>query len=629
MGKRTFGRRFGLEYYGGSGIGSLEISAFPVFFGQFPYNIDYTQPFSLETVPYMRDQSDESSSPGEQSMNPLGLWRRSATSWHLGAGQTHYDRPNSSEYRFDESTGMDIWNKWQLGLLHDTDLKTVSIATNQRLAVAGSHLYHTVGANLVFTTNIDTDTPSFTTLSGSPPATDATAIISDGFNVFTAHGTAGIWKTTRGTAAWAGAAHITGTVTKLGMARGRILAANTNAVYDVTALAQGGGGALPTALFTHPNTDFVWTSFAEGRNAVYMAGYSGDKSLIYKATIKSDGTGLDVPTVAGELPDGELIESLYGYLGPFFTIGLSGIPGWRFALVNQNGDLRIGARVDTPAPVLCFEGQENFIYFGYGSYDATNLKTGIGRMNIAEFGDPDGLVPAYASDLMVDGFTANINSIVTFQGIQVFNMHAIGIAATHHSRNLVPEGTLDSGLILFGLNEEKIGFYVDFTHEESDGGSHSLAISLDNGAFVDLGTHEEHTMPFLLGEARARAFELRVGLQRDGSVATVGQIITSWLLRVQTVPGISEIWTLPLLISDYVHDLDGNPHPADPNERLADIRSLTKTKSVVQLIVNGVGYPVIPEEYKLLVSRLVDDKQAKRAFNGTCNVQVKVLTEGV
>jgi hypothetical protein len=523
---------------------------------------------------------------------------------------------------------MDIWTKWELSLLEDTDAKAIG-SGNNKMAVAGTHVYWMDGTALKYSTDIDTDTPTFTALTGSPPANAPTSIVSDGFNVWTAHGTNGIWKTTRGAAAWAGAAHITGTVSVLGYVRGRVLAAHNNSVYDVTTLAQGGGGALPTALFTHPNTDFVWKSFAEGRNAVYMGGYSGDKSLIYKSTIKSDGTGLDAPTVAGELPDGELVEALYGYLGPFFFIGLSGLPGWRFALVNQNGDLRIGSRVETNAPVLCFEGQENFVYFGYGDYSIVPQFTGIGRINISEFGDPDGLVPAYASDLMVPGTSVNITSIISFQGITAFSLQSTGIWATHHLRNKVSEGHLDTGRILFNMNEEKVGLFVDYTHEIHVGGSHSLAVSLDNGDFVDLGTHDEHTTSFILGEARARAFELRIGLQRDGTDATVSQILTSWLLRVQTVPSISEMWTIPLLISDTVKDLDGNPHPVDPWAQMADIHNLTHNKTVVQLTVNGRGFPVVSEEYNLVFNKLTDDKQGLRGFNATCNIQLKNLSESL
>jgi hypothetical protein len=267
------------------------------------------------------------------------------------------------------------------------------------------------------------------------------------------------------------------------------------------------------------------------------------------------------------------------------------------------------------------------VFFGWGGYDATH--TGIGKINISEFGDPDGLVPAYASDLMSVNNTQQINSIVTFQGIQVFALHTVGVHATHHLRNKVSSGTLDTGKITYNLNGDKIGLYVDFTHEEHEGGTHSLAVSLDGGSFVDLGTHEEHHMPFVLGEARARSFELRIGLQRDAVDLTVAQILTSWLLRAQVVPSVTEMWTLPLLISDTVKDFDGNPHPMDPWAALNDIHVLTSTKTVVQLVVNGQGFPVIPEEYNLMINKLTDDKQGLQGFNGTCVVRARNLAENV
>jgi len=224
----------------------------------------------------------------------------------------------------------------------------------------------------------------------------------------------------------------------------------------------------------------------------------------------------------------------------------------------------------------------------------------------------------------------NILSIVTFQGIQVFTVSGDGVFAVHHLRNLVPEGTLDTGEIIYGLNEDKIGLYGDVTHMEAHtGGTHFMEVSVEGGDFVSLGEHEEHTQPFVLGEARARIFELRLGLTRDTVDPTMAQILTSWLLRVQVVPSISEVWTVPLLISDSVHDLDGNPHPMDPFIVLSYIRNLTKQKEIVQFIVNGVGFPVVVEDYDLPISSLINDKQAVRGFNGTCNVLLKDISEAV
>ena len=47
--------------------------------------------YRRETVQVLRQQADQSSEPGEQSLNPQGLWRRSQESWHHGAGQEFLD----------------------------------------------------------------------------------------------------------------------------------------------------------------------------------------------------------------------------------------------------------------------------------------------------------------------------------------------------------------------------------------------------------------------------------------------------------------------------------------------------------------------------------------------------------
>lgn len=623
---KGFGEGFGFPFFEGAGAATLAPYTFPLALGDFPYMPDYklaeAGAFTFGSVPVLRQQTDQSDSPGEQSLNPAALWRRSGESWHLGAGQDDYDRKGlSSPYQFRRSTGMDTWTRWQLGLLKDTDLKLASSATNLRFAVAGSYLYVTDAGTIKYTQNILVDTPSFTDVTDTF-TNNPTSIASDGFNIWTAHGTEGIWKTTRGAAATA--SHITGTVSLLGFARGRVLAANNNSVYDVTSLAQGGGGALPTALFSQPNTDFKWTCFAEGRNAVYMAGYSGDKSLIYRSTIKSDGSGLDVPVVAGELPDGEQIESIYGYLGPFLVIGVGGLPGWRFALINQNGDLQIGSRVKTPVAVKCFEGQENFIWFGYSNYSSS--QTGLGRMSISEFGDAEGLVPAYASDIMVNGQTADVVSVVTFQGIRIFAIHAIGLYAEHHAGNLVASGTLDTGNIMFNLNEPKIGLFIDDTQIGTEG-AHGFSVAADSAAFVDLGTHPAHDNPFVVGELKARLFELQIKLVRDGVDPTKVQKLTSWVFRAQPIPAVSNLWVIPVMITDSVEDLDGNPHPVDTFAQVDNLVKLNRNKTITTLRIGPRGYPVTVEDYQLRVKKLIDDRQGFMGFNGSCVITVKVVSE--
>ena len=98
----------------------------------------------------------------------------------------------------------------------------------------------------------------------------------------------------------------------------RIVACINNGVYEISPSAS----ALPTAVYTHPVNDFVYTSITSSGAAIYVTGYSGSQSNIQKFTLTTAGA---MPTLtsaitAAEMPVGELIFKIYYYLG-FMAIG--------------------------------------------------------------------------------------------------------------------------------------------------------------------------------------------------------------------------------------------------------------------------------------------------------------------
>lgn len=108
-----------------------------------PYQIDAAN-FRRATVPVLRQQADQSSEPGEASLNPAGLWRRSQESWHHGAGQDFLDGKSeeaADPHRFRSSKGIDPWTRGQISLLHPT-LKAWSSA-NSNLFLTVSHITDT------------------------------------------------------------------------------------------------------------------------------------------------------------------------------------------------------------------------------------------------------------------------------------------------------------------------------------------------------------------------------------------------------------------------------------------------------------------------------------------------------
>jgi hypothetical protein len=101
--------------------------------------------YKRETVQVLRQQADASTEPGEASLNPQGLWRRSQETWHHGAGQAFldgkeglsaYSAISADPHRFRSSKGIDPWTRGQLSLLHPTLKVWSTTSTNLYLAVA-------------------------------------------------------------------------------------------------------------------------------------------------------------------------------------------------------------------------------------------------------------------------------------------------------------------------------------------------------------------------------------------------------------------------------------------------------------------------------------------------------------
>lgn len=359
-----------------------------------PYMPDFGQhggPIQFFTIPNQRDQFDQSDAPGENTLTAKGLWRRAIESWHFGAGQEQFDRKESNQFRFDESFGIDVSDKWVFSLLPLTRRQTYVTNSNVFTQVAGTFLYYTAGQTLRHTQDISTYPFTSTNVTGLP-AVDISAITSDGFNVWVTVGASGIYRTTRG--GGSAASNITGNVGAnpcIGFARGRLVLGVDNVLYDVTALGQGAGGALPSPLFTSPNTDLNFVAIAEGQDGVYALGVSGDVTLIYRMQLVADGSGLDVPIVFAELR-GETGYSLHGLPSSHLCIGTD--RGVRFAEIGNNG-LTIGPVIETLNPVRCFDSLNEFVWYGNTNM-ATNV-SGLGRLNLKYFSSTN--VPSYFNDL--------------------------------------------------------------------------------------------------------------------------------------------------------------------------------------------------------------------------------------
>ena len=274
------------------------------------------QAMRATTTSTTRTQADTSNEPGEQTFSTESLWRRTQDSWHLGNQQIYLDRKNSTEFAFRDSTAINPWTQWQLTPLNAIADIYGTTATNLQLAVAGGRLYILDGEFLKYTS----DLVSWTQVSGTP-ATNATSICSDGYNVYVAYQSSGLWWTNAGSGA--ATQLVSSALAATAVCRyvlGRLMVASGTAIYNVTSPTLA---PLPVALFTSNYTNFVWTDFTAGNGVIFACGNQSNQGVVYSIQINTDGTTLAAPIICAEMTVGETINTVYGYAGSAVVIGTS------------------------------------------------------------------------------------------------------------------------------------------------------------------------------------------------------------------------------------------------------------------------------------------------------------------
>jgi hypothetical protein len=558
----------------------------------------------------VRDSVDQSTEPGESALNPQGLWRRSQSSWHYGAGQQYSDTADAEAFRFYTSKGIDVWTRNRLSLLQDTTNVYSTSGTNLYATTADSRLYGTDGQNVKYTT----DFTSVTTVTGTA-ASNLVSITSDGYNVFYSYANGDIDQTNAGIST--SSSFITGIEAgKLAFVKNRLMVAGQGAdkhkIWNITT-APGSTANNPGALMTHRNTNFQWVGFAAGQTHIYAAGHSGNVSLVYKIEIKDDATALSAPVVAAELPQGEIVQNIYGYLG-YIVIGTN--TGFRFCSADDAGNLVVGPLITIGGPVGAFAGIGRYIYFAWTNFDSTS--TGIGRMDISVFVSAN--QPAYASDLMATA-QGTVLEIHEFNDAPLFTVSGQGVF-TPHATNLVASGYLRSGIYRWDVPDAKIVPKLDIRCLPLTG-SIALSIASDDGDFYDftpLSVENSRDKTFDGLEDRVYEAEIKVTLTRAAS-ATAGPTLTRWMARAYAAPLRSQIFSVPLVMHHKL-SLNGREYFQDVDRELTYLRDLVENPRVVIYQQNTETHAVVVENVQFQIFQQTNAHQ-ENDFEGTAIVVMR------
>jgi hypothetical protein len=439
----------------------------------FFYAINDSRPYIRQTAPFRKDQFDNGTEPGEQSLT--GWWIRSQASFHSGSGIKFYDPATTDEnghYRFADSKGVDVWTKGQVTLLSSctaTHETTGPIASNGNVQQHVRSIKWNTTSGVLLHDEYDVDKiavdGTVTHFVDYNSGTDAPvfAMCDDGTYAYWITNTATkktVYKKPLTGSSASTADVVTmfdeiGAVTNATMEyiKDRIVMCANNKVFEFSTSAS----AMPTAVYTHPTTSHVYTSVAASGPAIYVAGYNGIQSTIQKFTLSTAGVmpTLTSAVVAAELPVGEIVHRIFYYLG-YMMIGTN--KGIRVAAVSdQDGSLNYGPLiVETSQPCYDFAARDHYVWCATG----VDGEAGVIRLDLSN--ELETLRFAWANDLYMDGVTGHVTTGCAFADgtdrlvfTTAYADSAAGGIYIEDATTLRTSGYLTTGNIRYGTLEPK------------------------------------------------------------------------------------------------------------------------------------------------------------------------------
>jgi hypothetical protein len=602
------------RFFAGGTTTQLVPDIFPIAINGRPYLIDQKAgTFTRGFEPRVRDSVDQSTSPGEAAINPQGLWRRGEASWHFGAGQKYADTAEAQDYRYFSSKGVNPWSKGQLTLLNATKQSYSSANTNLQVVVANNELYMLDGQTVRYSSNPFAASPTWTSVTGLPALTPRD-IASDGTNVYLTYaGTTssfGLWKVN--------ASHTASNVAYghqfyyVDFVKGHLLISGDSGA-GATDLYYDPSGNVGGDDYVHPISTWNWVSFASGQNAIYVAGYSGDRGAIYKITITSAGV-LDQPVVALELPTGEIPKCIYGYLGAIIVGTNKGV---RYSTADSAGNLTAGALIPTTGDVVSFTAEDKYVWFTWSQYDTTS--TGLGRLDLSTFIATN--TPAHASDLMHTS-TANVLSCATYDNKRVFAVSAAGVYV-EDTANYVTQGEIVTGIYRWGIPDRKFVAKFDIRTTPLYG-TVTPYISSDSGDYTSMTPHEKAlTTESVATGPQAKFIEAKFKLVLARGSATTAPTLTRWMARAYASPARSQVFRVPILMHHKLRVYD-TEYYFDVESELQALRDLVTNPIVVNYQENTETYSVVVEDLEFQV---IDGYQQNWDLEGTCTVTMRSVQD--
>jgi hypothetical protein len=554
----------GIPYVLSNPAGSTNYSgtgeAYDVAIGGLPFFLFNSDdaPYRRVTAQYRKQQIDQSREPGEQTLT--GWWLRSQSSFHLGAGIKFFEpiQEESLRFQYTESKGVDVWTRGQATLLNDTASFYAGAAPAQLIGLndgTNDCIFVTDGSALKKITTGGTNT----TISQAGTPSTIYSLTTDGSNYYFINGTK-VHKGSVGATPADAEIYNTPGVTRatIRFVKQRLILAIGNVLYELNANATG-SAALPTALYTHPNTNWVWSSIAEGPQAIYVSGYdpNGTSSSVFKITLDAAVPNtlgfptLSVPTVIIDMPEGERINDFDVYLGVYAVLATS--LGFRVGIADATGDVQYGPLLFKDAPCNNIAFRDNFAYLS----SKVDGAAGLVRVDLSTLVLGNSLFFPWAWDLIATGTTTTADQVAFFGNSDRAAFTNGNNTWAESTTQLVPSGYLRTGYIRYNTLELKIFKLMQARIDTTNGG-----LNIDSIDYADnyyrIGTFAQEAIVPEININYPQASQEYLGFQftltRSTTDTSKGPLFTGY--QVKALPAIPRQRLIQYPLSCFDHESD-------------------------------------------------------------------------
>jgi len=430
-------------------------------------------------------------------------------------------------------------------------------------------------------------------------------------------------------------------------------AAVSNNASATGTVALANNNQLP--IYVHPNPSWKWTAVCEGPNNIYVSGYAGSYSSIFRLAL--DTTTGSIPLLtrsleAALMPTGEQINCMGAYLGKFIVLGTN--KGIRIGTIDTSGFVSNGYITYGPLIVvtngydpasgtvlsgyacrsLAFNDRyayvtiSDYIDNGDGTFSSGLIKIDLSR----DFGT---LQMGWATHLRVPS-TAEAVAVCVMGQTNELVIGVKGVGVYQQTNTLVASGYIQTGQIRYFTLEDKHFELVKLRETLPMLGTLKLSSVLSTGEVTDIITVDgsfDFTQDITgLDAAADTAAQESIALKftfYPESGQLVGQEDSFNGYQLKALPAVARerIYTMPLMCYDFEEDRYNMVTGYDGRamERLSALEGVESNGDVVILqdFTNGETIKGVIESISF--NREAPSDRRFNGFGGIINLQFRTI----